>query len=470
MRPSSYNIIMKVDNEAGRYALLNGYTHAFDIVNQDVYRYLKGENVDSDISNETKEKLIKRGYMTSLSKEEEVELIKRFLDKLYDETRLKNFGFQFIISYDCNLRCVYCYEDPILNGCACLSKNKMTKAQVDKVYDIIVEKDNNRKGKKSIALYGGEPFLESNREIVEYIVEKGKKLGYSFSVTSNGYDLDKYLDYIEKNKIFSFQITIDGVEDIHNMRKPHFKNKDSFTKITSNVDSLLKMGIPVTIRINTDSYTMERIEDLWLFFLEKGWDKYKNFKAYCAMLRTDISLTAENGYSEFTQSLFCKSFFDKRMDKKSLNKITCQDYKIKTVLMNLLLGKHVSYKSSFCSAQTGGLIFDPLGDIYSCWDVVGNRDYRVGQYVPEFNLEDGMADKWFNSRVSEYKCAKCKYVFFCGGGCLAGTYRVEKQIHPGYCNDYPQLFKYELQQVYDEQIKRNFDGEERTVTSEKNIG
>ena len=36
MRTSSYNIIVKVD-DTGRYALLNSYTHAFDIVNQNVY-------------------------------------------------------------------------------------------------------------------------------------------------------------------------------------------------------------------------------------------------------------------------------------------------------------------------------------------------------------------------------------------------------------------------------------------------
>lgn len=29
MRTSSYNIIVKVDDDAGRYALLNSYTHAF---------------------------------------------------------------------------------------------------------------------------------------------------------------------------------------------------------------------------------------------------------------------------------------------------------------------------------------------------------------------------------------------------------------------------------------------------------
>ncbi len=37
MRTSSYNIIVKVDDDTGCYALLNSYTHAFDIVNQNVY-------------------------------------------------------------------------------------------------------------------------------------------------------------------------------------------------------------------------------------------------------------------------------------------------------------------------------------------------------------------------------------------------------------------------------------------------
>ena len=174
MRTSSYNIIVKVDNEAGRYALLNSYTHAFDIVNQNVYQYLKNQGEYWDISNETKEKLVKRGYMTSLSKEDETELVKRLLNKIYDEVRLKNFGFHFIISYDCNLRCIYCYEDPVLNGCACLPKCRITKEQVDKAYEIIKDKDKDkdRTGKRSIHLYGGEPFLAENYEVLEYIVQK----------------------------------------------------------------------------------------------------------------------------------------------------------------------------------------------------------------------------------------------------------------------------------------------------------
>lgn len=461
MRTSSYNIVVKVDDKDGRYALLNSYTHAFDIVNQNVYQYLKTQDEKCGISEETKEKLIKRGYITSLSEEDERELVKRFLNKIYDEIRLKNFGFHFIISYDCNLRCVYCYEDPILNGCACLPKNRITKEQVDKAYEIIIEKDKDRTGIKVIHLYGGEPFLAENYEMLEYIVQKGKDLGYVFSVTSNGYDLDKYLDFLRENsKIFSFQITIDGVEDIHNERKPHYKNKDSFTRIASNVDSLLKIGIPISIRINTDPCTMERIDELLVYFRERGWFQYKNFKPYCALLRKEVPTVNKKGNfpkEMFTQSEFYRTFCEKELGGKSEERFVCQDLDVHSVLNRLLLGKSVNHKSCFCGAQTGSIIFDPLGDIYSCWDVVGQREHRVGRYIPNFILENEFADKWFNSRVSEHKCVNCKYVFFCGGGCLANAFRVTGKVQSGECNDYPRLFKYGMQQIYNKKIQRGID-------------
>lgn len=461
MRASSYNIVVKVDNEAGRYALLNSYTHAFDIVNQNVYQYLKNQDENSSVSGETKEKLVKRGYMTSLSKEDERELVKRLLNEIYDEVRLKNFGFHFIISYDCNLRCVYCYEDPILNGCACLPKNRITKEQVDKGYEIIIEKDKNKTGRKTIHLYGGEPFLAENYEMLEYIVQKGKGLGYGFSVTSNGYDLDKYLDFIEQNRtLFSFQITIDGVEDIHNERKPHFKNQDSFSKITSNVDSLVKMGVSVSIRINTDPYTMERVDELLAYFKERGWYQHPNFKAYCALLRKEVPIKGQDGKLSkemFTQSGFYHTFLEKGLEEKGHGKVMCQDYNVQTVLAGLLLGKHISYKSCFCGAQSGSLIFDPLGDVYSCWDVVGQRDYRVGRYIPDFELEDRFADRWFNSKIGECNCIKCKYVLFCGGGCPANAMRTTGKLQSGECNDYPRLFNAAIQRIYNEKIKNGIN-------------
>ena len=87
----------------------------------------------------------------------------------------------------------------------------------------------------------------------------------------------------------------------------------------------------------------------------------------------------------------------------------------------------------------------------------GKKEQRVGRYMPDFVLENGAADRWFNSRVSEQKCVNCKYVFFCGGGCLANAYRVTGKVKSGECNDYPRLFGYGIRQLYNKKIKKGID-------------
>jgi len=456
MRTSSYNIAVEVDPEKKIYAILNSYTQAFDLVNKDVYEFLKNRRKQQDISESTLSRLIKRGYITSLSTSEEVELIKRLVGTANDVNKLKRYNFHFIISYDCNLRCVYCYEDDLLNSCDSLSKNRISKEQIDKAFEIIEEKNKSNQCSKQIALYGGEPFLAENYETILYIAEKGKQIGCTFTVTTNGYDIDRYFDFLKDNKIFSFQITVDGIEEIQNQRKPHFKNKDSFKKITNNIDQLLKLGMPVSVRINTDSYSLERIDELLKYFKEMGWYDYKNFNANLALLREDVSFKDGVRKKEGPlNQLDLTKLYNIKKTKGELNeKVKCQDYGAYSTLKNLVLGKGaVSYRSRFCGAQSGNIIFDPLGDLYSCWDVVGRSEYKIGRYVPDFRIDNGAVDKWYSKNFTDYKCIKCKYNLFCGGGCIIQSLREKGEIESGNCNHYPEIFNHEMKVIYDELLK-----------------
>ena len=229
MRTSSYNILVNVDSKLNLFAILNGYTQAFDIVNKDVYLALKTEQKLEDLPDVILSKLKKRGYVTPLTKIEEIKLVQGLSDRARENHLFQKYNSHFIVSYACNLRCIYCYEDNILNGCNSLSKKTMTLEQVDKAFEIITEKDKVNQSSKTIALYGGEPLLRENYDVISYIVEKGKRIDHTFRVTSNGYDIDAYAFMLQKNSnLFSFQITVDGVEEIQNQRKPHFKNSDSF--------------------------------------------------------------------------------------------------------------------------------------------------------------------------------------------------------------------------------------------------
>ena len=49
---------------------------------------------------------------------------------------------------------------------------------------------------RTITLFGGEPLLRENKDIVAYILQKGKEYGYTFTAISNGYDLDAYEDWL----------------------------------------------------------------------------------------------------------------------------------------------------------------------------------------------------------------------------------------------------------------------------------
>lgn len=455
MRSSSYNITTLVDNEKKLYAILNGYTHAFDIINKNVYEFIKGRESEQNISNDTLKRLIKRGYLTSLTKIEEIDLIKRLATEAHKKNLLKKFNFHFIISYDCNLRCTYCYEDDILNSCISLPKERISINQIDEAFEFITEKHINNESSKEIALYGGEPFLLENYDTILYIAEKGRKIGHKFKVISNGYDVDRYFDFLKENKYFSFQITVDGVEEIQNTRKPHYKNNNSFEKITHNIDHLLKLGIPVLVRINSDSFTLNKINELLLFFENKGWYGYKHFAANIALLREEVcQFDKEQKESHFNQFDLVKFYYLKKKQGIIKNNIFCQDYNTYGLLKNLVLGKsHTPYRSHFCGAQYGNIIFDPLGDLYSCWDVVGRSEHKIGRYIPSFQIYNEASEKWFNKNVSDFKCIKCKYNLFCGGGCIIRSLRKNNKIESGNCNNYPQVFNYMVKVVYDELIK-----------------
>lgn len=135
----------------------------------------------------------------------------------------------------------------------------------------------------------------------------------------------------------------------------------------NNIDFLLKCGIPVNVRINSDLYTINKIHDLLSFFEDKGWYKYKNFRAYCALLRQEVDVKQQIQHSQMGQLDLLKYYNDKIKNKEiTERKIFCQDCGTLALLKNLLLNRKHLYKGSFCGAQTNNIIFDPFGDLYSC--------------------------------------------------------------------------------------------------------
>lgn len=186
LKLSYYTIPVKLESEENKYLLVHGYTGAIDIVDGNIWHQMKNFPNDSHLSTETIQLLQKRGYLTMKSKEEELEYVIKLAHLLHQAQSKLYKSFGFIVSYNCNFRCPYCFENEISHHGNQWSKQVFTKEMVDKAYDAILKiEPRHELHFKQLLLFGGEPLLRENKEIVKYIVLKGARLGYTFKVITN---------------------------------------------------------------------------------------------------------------------------------------------------------------------------------------------------------------------------------------------------------------------------------------------
>jgi uncharacterized protein len=88
-------------------------------------------------------------------------------------------------------------------------------------------------------------------------------------------------------------------------------------------------------------------------------------------------------------------------------------------------------------------LFDPFGDIYPCWEVIGHPAHRIGIYGPGLlEFDTGALKQWHHRSVVQISaCQSCPYLFFCGGGCEAFAYKTTGSLDQPHCFDFPRHFQ-----------------------------
>jgi uncharacterized protein len=437
MRKSSYVIDVKLDSEADKYMLVHGYTGAIDVVSENVVAYLdsvgKQQPDGAQVSEATLEALKARGYLTVKTEEEEVEHVRKLANLLHQKDKILHKSFVFLVAYDCNFRCPYCYESKVLKDSRQWSRKVFTKEMVDKAYDAISKIGGDKRLHYSqIVLYGGEPLLARNREIVKYIVNKGKDLGYRFMAITNGYDLDAFEDLLTTDKLSSLQITVDGSKEIHDQRRIHYQTKTSFDKIISNIALALERDVEITVRVNNDANNFNELSKIEQLFRDLGYYGKGNLRIHSARL-------FDYKYNNRRLSFLNQLEYNK-LHKEIAYKYPCTVSGIAQTLCRAVTDKkRINLSSTYCSAQTGSHIFDPFGDIYGCWEDVGNVENIIGHYDPVEWTE--IKELWHYQNIAvSFDCVRCKYAFFCRGGCIAHEKHKRGVFGPGFCNSYPDTF------------------------------
>lgn len=442
-RVSKYNIHLKMKKKQGKHLIIQGICGSFDVVDDSISEILKMAELDSSaldaLSSENLEILAKRGYITELTEEEEYNFIKKVSHTLNSVSR-RNMCITIMPTYNCNFRCEYCFEQNLLTKGKEFFNGKITKEIVDAVFEQLRKYKENGMKTFSVYLFGGEPLLVSNKDIVTYICQKCKEQEIPISCISNGYHLDDYIDLISEYKFDKVQITVDGIGIEHDKRRFLVGGQGTYDRIKNNISLALENGINISVRCNVNKKNADAIKALIEEYKKEGWIGKPNFHYY---FKTTIRCyeDEENALSDVELMHQLAAYVGEDTKRFEFNSIySGLAERITYMLEN---NGFAPLRSGFCGANTGMYTVDPYGDIYPCWDVLAQDECKVGRVdveKGEFELL-GSHDIWKERTVDRIDdCKKCKYMFFCGGGCSAQSKVMFNDINKVFCDDFERLF------------------------------
>lgn len=378
-----------------------------DKVTQKEWRLLKSSG---HCSPALAEMLKSRGYAYEDQGEEAalVEKLQRFAEHETSHT----IRCHIILSYACNLRCVYCYEEGIPR-----EQRVIQDARLRTMLEVI-EQLARGKQRTQVVLFGGEPLLSQpyHMRCVQRVLEHATKNGWEIEVVTNGVDLGYYVPLLKEYSISQIQVTLDGPKHIHDIRRPSADGRGSFEAIVRSVDAALAAQLPIAVRVNADRQNVEYAPELVDFFSARGWLDESRFGAYWG-----VTFDLQGRYPYCAPAhVMLERILEIRKRHPLTKRISLEAWEaLQYLLYPYLLGEPRLPKFFFCGAHRNEWCFDLYGDVYFCADGVGREEFRVGKYDAVLALDQGRVALWREHDVLRVPsgCSRCPVRLCCGGGC-----------------------------------------------------
>ena len=370
----------------------NGNILLYNALNKALIEVPRIEDWDeNELDNESIEYFKRNHFLVQVEEDDKAIIEEYLLETKYSGNIL---SFTVHVNYDCNLMCTYCYQHSI-------KKNvRMEKQTIDKILAFIsylckIEKPLIL----DLGIIGGEPLLSYEKII--YFLTKVQEIKCRFkriSLITNGVFLTvKKYEELSRLGVSFFQITLDGIKEIHDTKRYGGNGEGSFDTIIENVKkiSYIYPNNKIIINYNLDKDTYSGVKDFFEY-LEK-------------------------------RNIICKVIFSEVFDSKDnvtgkeielTSKIWCEAHKIA-----IDHGQRYDpfYRMSYLACgikKNNSFMINPNGEIYKCISAMEDKNYLVGT-IEEFQTH------MFSINMSkfieeEYKstCLECKYFPVCGGGCV----------------------------------------------------
>lgn len=252
--------------------------------------------------------LLNNGYFQSINLENRIngkldaELLKSVL--------VSSNQIVFEVTTSCNLKCTYCAYRELYEG---FDKRENKNLNIDIAINLIEyiykywdsELNRSLKKKINIGFYGGEPLLNFSfiKDIIEYLENlksSSTHLSFTYGMTTNGLNLNKYMDYLVA-KNFDLLISLDGNKKNNDYRLLN-NGKSSFDLVMKNLKILRKRYpkyFDTKVNFNAVIHDKNSVEDVYRFFAKH----FSKIPRISEVNFVGIKRSKENEYSKIHKNI-----------------------------------------------------------------------------------------------------------------------------------------------------------------------
>lgn len=409
LKLSYYNFIIPKDN--GNYLIFNSVNGVIlelcDMVEiEEIQKYQQMEWIELDEKNEIQKQLMEQGILVPYEKDE-FEYVRYLYEK--DVVRDSTLHLTLITTRQCNLRCIYCYEEHEDKHMSEMVYNNLLKL-IERVLKERIYTD------ISIGLFGGEPFLPY-RFVIDFLKE-AKKIcdkyhsGFSVGATTNGVLItpERFEELAKVNCLF-YQITVDGLADTQDKYRIGRDGNSSFQKIMSNLSYMASTDYPfqVVIRTNFNEEVFQKAEEFYTYIKNKFDDRFHIYYEQIKKLggNKDSELEILEGEETLEESVRIAKILDTlELKNDVIDAMTMPFSRV------CYATKHQDY------------LIDYDGTVLKCTLVLDDEKNKVGRITSDgiLDIDDEKHACWVGkkSHLME-ECKVCKILPLCyGGHCVNG--------------------------------------------------
>ncbi len=427
LKSSQYNVYFKIKGKQ-KYALFNTLNKTILSIDHDLKNVLEKGDVNT-LPPDIKRSLSQNRVIIPHDLDE-----KMIYDFRHNLAKYATEEACFVIfpTYDCNLRCPYCYE-----GTEKMSAF-MDDTVIQNTIDFIKRSTTESRSKiMVVGFYGGEPLLRPDvccriAEPLQQWAAQNNILYYG-TLTTNGSLLNEKTAQKVLPYVASVHITLDGAEEQHNKMRVYQNGKGSYKEVLRAIELVRDEPKHLTLRIHVDvedeAYKgIEVLDDLEQLGL-KGREHLHIYFKQLEPPDACLSISRDKKYLERKKRELDEfPHVWKRAKEKGwgphMSVEAGQEHGILTY--NIVSCDHI---------KRGRHVIDPFGDVYLCPMAAGFKHHSIGTIKEGGVLDYSPVYYTLLTRnpLQLEGCGECSYLPICSGGCPVSIFEEKHSYLTPYC-------------------------------------